>query len=64
MLSLDELVFINKAEVMLKVTQGFSLIYITEMLRIKGCNSEDTMTLWSDLKKNIKALNKHLIQVL
>ena len=37
---------------MFKVTRGISPIYITEMLQIKGCNSEDTMTLRSDSSKN------------
>ena len=45
MLSFEELVFINKAKLMFKVTQGSSPIYNTEMFQIKGCNSEDTMTL-------------------
>ena len=41
MLSFDDLVSINKAEVIFKVTQGISPIYINEMFQIKGCNSED-----------------------
>ena len=40
MLSFEELVFINKAKLMFKVTQGSSPIYNTEMFQIKGCNSE------------------------
>ena len=39
---------------MFKVTQGISPINITEMFQIKGCNSEDTMTLRSDSNKKIK----------
>ena len=39
----EELVFVNKAKVMFKVTQGISPIYITEMSQIKGCNNEDTI---------------------
>ena len=54
MLSFEELVFFNKAKVMFKVTQGISPIYIMEMFKIKGCNSEDTMTLRSDSNKNFK----------
>ena len=54
MLSFEELVFVNKAKVMFKVTQGISSIYITEMFQIKGCNNEDTMTLRSDSNKNFK----------
>ena len=54
MLSFEELVFVNKAKVMFKVTQGISPIYITEMFQIKGCNNEDTMTLRSDSNKNFK----------
>ena len=49
MLSLDELVFMNKAEVRFNVTQGILPIYITEMFQIKGCNSEDAMTLRQSL---------------
>ena len=51
MLSFEELVFVNKAKVMFKVTQCISPIYITEMFQIKGCNSEDTVTLRSDSNK-------------
>ena len=54
MLSFEELVFVNKAKVMFKVTQGISPIYIAEMFQIKGCNNEDTMTLRSDSNKNFK----------
>ena len=54
MLSFEELVFVNKAKVMFKVTQGNSPIYITEMFQIKGCNNEDTMTLRSDSNTNFK----------
>ena len=54
MLSFEELVFVNKAKVMFKVTQGISPIYITEMFQIKGCNNEDTMTLRSDSNKKFK----------
>ena len=36
MLSFEELVFVNKAKVMFKVTQGISPIYITEKFQIKG----------------------------
>ena len=50
MLSFDELVFINKAKVMFKVTQDISPIYNT----IKGFNSEDTMTLRLDLNKKFQ----------
>ena len=72
MLSFEELVFLNKAKVMFKVTQGISPIYITEMFQIKGCNSEDTTTLRSDSNKHFKTpkpkLNMiktaYLIQVL
>ena len=39
---------------MFKVTQGISPIYIMEMFQIKGCNSEDKMTLLSDSKKYFK----------
>ena len=53
MLSFEELVFINKAKVMFKVTHGISPIYITEF-QIKGYNSENTMTLRSDSNKNFK----------
>ena len=35
MLSFEELVFVNKAKAMFKVTQGISSIYITEMFQIK-----------------------------
>ena len=52
MSTFEELVFVNKAMVMFKVTQGISPIYITEMFQIKGCNSEDTMTLRSDSLKH------------
>ena len=45
MLSFEELIFINKAKVMFKVKHDISLIYITEMFQIKGCNSENTITL-------------------
>ena len=54
MLSFEELVFVNKAKVMFKVTQGISPIYITEMFQTKGYNNEDTMTLRSDSNKNFK----------
>ena len=72
MLSFEALVFVNKAKVMFKVTQDISPIYITEMFQIKGCNSEDTMTLRSDSNKKFKTpkpkLNMfktaYLIQVL
>ena len=36
---------------MFKVTQGISPIYTTEMFQIKGCNTEDTMTLRTDSNK-------------
>ena len=39
---------------MFKLTQGVSPVYITEMFPIKGCNSEDTMTLRSDSSKKFK----------
>ena len=55
MLLFEELVFIKKAKVMLKVTQSISPIYIAEMFQIKGCYSEDTMPLRSDSN------NKHHI---
>ena len=48
MLSFEELIFINKAKVMFKVTHGLSPIYITEMFQIKGSTNDDTMTLRSD----------------
>ena len=59
-------------QIMLKVTHDSSPIYITEMFQIKGCNSEDTMTLRLDSNKNFKTpkpkLNMfkkaYLIQVL
>ena len=54
MLSFEELVFVNKAKVMFKVTQSILPIYITEMFKIKGCNREDTMTLRSDSNENLK----------
>ena len=54
MLSFEELAFVNKTKVIFKVTQGISPIYITEMFQIKGCYSEDTMTLRSDSSKNFK----------
>ena len=54
MLPFDELVFIPKAKVIYNVTQGISPIYIAEMYQIKGCNSEDTMTLRSDSNKQQK----------
>ena len=57
MLSFEELVFVNKAKVMFKVTQGILPIYITEMFEIKGCNNEDTMTLRSDQTRNLKRQN-------
>ena len=44
MLSFEEIVLINKAKVMIKVTRGISPVYIAEMFQFKGCNSEDTMT--------------------
>ena len=53
-LSFEELVFVNKAKVMLEVTQCISPINITEMFQIKGCNSEDTIALRSDSNKNFK----------
>ena len=52
MLSFEELVFINKAKVMFKVTHGLSPIYITEMFQIKDSNNNETMTLRSDSNKN------------
>ena len=54
MLSFDELLFINKATVMFKVTQGISPIYITEMFQIIGWNIEYTLTLrsYSNQKKH------------
>ena len=54
MLSFEESVLVNKAKVMFEVTQGISPINITEMFQIKGCNSEDTMSLRSDSNKKIK----------
>ena len=54
MLSFDELVFIKKAKVMFKVPQCISPIYIAEMFQIKGCDSEETMTLRSDSNENLK----------
>ena len=51
MLSFEELIFINKAKVMFKVTHGLSPIYITEMFQIKGNTNDDTMTLRSDSNK-------------
>ena len=54
MLSFEELVFVNTAKVMFKVTEGISPIYITETFKIKECNSEDTMTLRLDSNKNFK----------
>ena len=54
MLSFEELIFINKAKVMFKVTHGLSPIYITEMFQIKGSTNDDTMTLRSDSNKNFK----------
>ena len=54
MLSFEELVFGHKAKVIFKVTQGISPIYVTEMFQIKGCYSEDAMTLRSDSSKNFK----------
>ena len=54
MLSFEELIFINKAKVMFKVTHGISPIYITEMFQIKGSTNDDTMTLRSDSNKNFK----------
>ena len=45
MLSFEELVFINKAKVMFKVTHGLSPIYITEMFQIKDSNNNERMTL-------------------
>ena len=62
MLSFEELVFVNKAKVMFKVTQGISPINITEMFQIKGCNSEDTMTLRSDSNKKIKYQNLNMFK--
>ena len=52
MLSFEEIVFINKAKVMIKVTHDLSPIYITEMFQIKESNNE-TMTLISDYIKNL-----------
>ena len=54
MLSFEELIFVNKAKAILKVTQGIILVYITDMFQIKGCNTEDTMTLRSDSNKKFK----------
>ena len=54
MLSFEELIFINKAKVMFKVTHGLSPIYITEMFQIKSSTNDDTMTLRSDSNKNFK----------
>ena len=54
MLSFEELVFVNKAKVMFKVTQGITPNSITEMFQIKGWNSEDTMTFRSDSKNKTK----------
>ena len=54
MLSSEEIVLINKGKVRFKVTRGISPVYIAEMFQIKGCNSEDTMTLWSDSDKILK----------
>ena len=54
MLSFEELVFVNKAKAMFKVTQDISPIYITEMFQIKGCNNGDTMTLRSDSNERFK----------
>ena len=54
MLSFEELVFINKAKVMFKVTHGLSPIYITEMFQIKDSNNNETMTLRSDSNKNFR----------
>ena len=54
MLSFEELVFINKAKVMFKVTHGFSPIYITEMFQIKNSNNNETMTLCSDSNKTFR----------
>ena len=51
MLSFEELVFINKAKVMFKVTHGLSPIYITEMFQIKDSKNNETMTLRSDSNK-------------
>ena len=48
MLSFEELVFINKAKVMFKVTYDLSPIYITEMFQIKDSNNDVTITLRSD----------------
>ena len=46
---------------MLKVTQDISSIDIMDVFQIKGCNSEDTLTLPSDsdntLKKSRPKLN-------
>ena len=43
MLSFDELVFINKAKLMFKITQGISSINMADLTQIEGPNSEDTM---------------------
>ena len=72
MLSCEELVFINKAKVMFKVTQCISPTYIAEIFQIKGYNNADTITVCSDSKKKFKnqSLNQtslktvYLIQVL
>ena len=60
--SYDKLDFINIAKVMVKVTQGISPIYITEMFQIKGCNSEDLMTALRFKQKflNTNAYIKHV----
>ena len=50
MSSFEKLVFINKAKVMFKLTQGLSPIYITEMFQIKDSNNDETMTLRSGSK--------------
>ena len=60
MLSFDELVSINKAKVMFKVTRGISPICIAEMFQMKGFNSDDTMNLHSDSNKTLKTTKPKL----
>ena len=60
MLSFEELVFINKAKIIFKVTHDISPIYITEMFQIKGYNNEKKMTLRSDSNKNFSTAKPKL----
>ena len=60
MLSFEEMIFINKAKIMYKVATNISPIYLTEMFQLRGCITDETMTLRSDSNKKFKILRPKL----